>query len=191
ATRFIFLRESSYSGTLEFYKNGNIKFNGKVYDDYRFENSFFRMIPKFLKFNKIYNDINLRIYNMDAFKLLELDEFKNNPDCLINLDPPYFLQEDIQYTIDDLKTLESKHLKDCKISYNQPNFPHLDVLNLFPKINFIYNNNSHQILDYYNEKFGVKSMPYDRKEKMTATKDKKTKIVQETISYHNSLLKNL
>jgi len=186
AIRFIFLRAMEYSGTIKYNEYGH-KISKKVFDMTKATNEIFRVIPKLEKFNEFYNNMDVQFYNMDAFELLKLDEFKNRTDILLNLDPPYIKQEEHIYTEDELEKLTNKDLSDCSIDYDQPNFPHIEIFDLFSKYNIIYNNNYHQIVDFYATKENSNISYFDRKELIGATNDNKANIVREIIVYKNSL----
>ena len=188
--RFMFLRELAFSGVLRYRKKedgGGHEYSKSIYNMKRATNELFRIIPKIMKFSKLYNEIDIQFYNMDAFELLELDEFKNNADCLVNLDPPYVdeMQDDIDEDI--LKDMSDNELEDCTVNYNV-DFKHIDLLKKFNKMNFIYNNNKHPIVEYYSNKVNASHELFNRVDNLSATKDKKSKIVQEYIVNNNSLI---
>lgn len=187
--RFIFLRGLEYSATLEYHKDGYHRFSKKIYCPRKIYSWIFNQIPKISNLSKIYNEIDLQITNRDAFDILEDSEFKNNPNCLINLDPPY-IKEDYKkvYSQEELENLTSNQLTDCRLDYNQPKFPHIELLQEFPNINFIYNNNQHQVVTYYKELSNSKNVFFPRKDKFFTKKNELPKIVMEDIVYNNSLI---
>lgn len=184
---FIILRDLAYSGAINFHSDGTFKFSKKIYDLKRYFPWFFRQLNRISYFSKIYNDLDIQIYNLDCFELLEMKGIKGNPNALINLDPPYIKQTTKNYAFEELEHLTSKELKDCDIDYNQK-FPHIELLKLLPNYNFIYNNNSHPIVNFYANKINSNSKPFNRKEVMTSKKDKEVKIVEETILFKNSII---
>ncbi len=189
SVRFIILRDFQFSGNLEYSKTtGLMRMASRIYDTKKMYKWFFKQPIRIQKISKIYNDLDIKFYNLDCFELFELDEIKNNADCLINLDPPYVKQTKKTFTEEELEKMTDSEIEDCKIDYNQV-FPHTKLLKLLPTMNFIYNNNQHPIVDYYVKKTNALSETFDRKEKMTARKGKKVVIVKESIVYNNSLIK--
>lgn len=187
--RFIFLRGLEYSATLEYHKDGYHRFSKKIYCSNKIYGWIFNQIPKISNLNKIYNEIDLQITNRDAFDILEDSKFKNNSNCLINLDPPYIKEEkDNFYTNEELSTLTSNQLGDCRVDYNQPKFPHIELLQKFQNLNFIYNNNQHQVVTYYNNKSNSKNVLFPRKDTILSKKGETVRIIMEDIVYNNSLI---
>lgn len=201
--RFILLRDLAFSGTVLFNDDGYHKFSNKIFSGTKIFPWFFKQITRINKFSKIYNDLDIKICNLDCFKLLNKEEIKNNPNALINLDPPYIeqlkkdssqllnklkdLQDSDNLTFTSLKSKEIKEeLKDCTVNYNQK-FPHIELLELLPNYNFIYNNNSHLVIDYANKIINAHSNSFDRKEVMSSKKGQQTPIVKEIILFKNSL----
>lgn len=202
--RFIILRDLEYSGTVKFNKDGTFKFGVDVYDMKRLFPWFFRQTKRIKKFSKIYNDLDIKIYNLDCFELLEQEGIKDNPNALINLDPPYIKQlnksdNQLLKHLEDLKVSNNltfnsfrneeivKKIKDCKVDYNQK-FPHIDLLEILQNYNFIYNNNSHPVIDYSNQLIKAYCEDFDRKEVLSSMKNRKAKIVTEIILFKNSLI---
>jgi len=187
--RFIFLRGLEYSATLEYHKEGYHRFSKKIYCSRKIYGWIFNQIPKISNLSKIYNEIDLQITNKNAFDILEDSRFKNNPNCLINLDPPY-IKEDYKniYSQEELENLTSNKLADCRLDYNQPKFPHIELLQKFPNINFIYNNNQHQVVTYYKELSNSKNVLFPRKDTMIAKKNESVRVIMEDIVYNNSLI---
>jgi hypothetical protein len=189
SVRFIILRDFQFSGNLEYNKKtGLMRMSSKIYDTKKMYKWFFKQPIRIQRISKIYNELDIQFYNLDCFELLKLKEIKNNPNALINLDPPYVKQTNKTFTEEELEKMTDKEIEDCRVDYNQK-FPHTELLKLLPTMNFIYNNNKHPIVDYYVKKMTAKSVIFDRKEKMTARKGKKVAIVKESIVYYNSLIK--
>lgn len=187
--RFIILRDFQFSGNLEFDKEtGFMKMASKIYCYTKMYKWFFRQTIRIQQISKIYNDLDIQIHNKDCFELLELEGIKNNPNALINLDPPYVKQSNKSFTVEELEKMTDNELEDCRIDYNQK-FPHIKLLKLLPMFNFIYNNNKHAIVDFYSKKANSEIQIFDRLEKMVARKGKKVSIVKEYILYNNSLIK--
>lgn len=188
SVRFIILRDLQFSGNLEYNKKtGLMKMASKIYDTKRMYKWFFKQPVRIKEISKIYNKLDIRFYNLDCFELFELEEIKNNPDCLINLDPPYIKQTKKSFTEEQLKKMTDKEIENCRVDYNQK-FSHTKLLKLLRTMNFIYNNNTHPIVDYYAKKVNAISEPFDRLEKINAKKGKKIEIVKESIVYNNSLI---
>lgn len=201
--RFIILRDLTFSGVIKFHKDKSFNFAKKIFSGSKVFPWFFRQITRIKKISKIYNDLDIKIYNLDCFELLKLDDIKNNPNALINLDPPYIqqlkgkeeeyiselkkLKEDNNLTFETLKVSSSKKTKDCKINYNQK-FPHFDLLELLPNYNYIYNNNNHPIIDYAKFILNSNTQDFNRKETMANKQNQKSNIVKETILYKNSFI---
>lgn len=201
--RFIILRDLTFSGTITFHKDGSFHFAKKIFCGTKVFPWFFRQITRIKKISKSYNDLDIKIYNLDCFELLKLDGIKNNPNVLINLDPPYIqqlkkneeeyiielekLKEENNLTFETLKVSSEKKAKDCNINYNQK-FPHFDLLELLPNYNYIYNNNKHPIINSAKYILDSNTQEFDRKETMANKKNQKANIVKETILFKNSLI---
>lgn len=200
--RFILLRDLAFSGIINFRKDGTFKFSEKIFAGSKVFPWLFKQVTRINKFSKIYNELNIQIYNLDCFELLQLNVIKNNPNALINLDPPYIEQmkkketeyinqlEDLKLSnnlnFKTIKEVSFEKLKDCTIDYNQK-FPHIDLIESLNSFNFIYNNNSHIVIDYSNEIINAHKKDFDRKENMANKKNEKAKIVKEIILFKNSL----
>lgn len=186
---FIILREFRYSGNLEFYKDGTMKMFSKIYNEKKLYKWVLRQITRIDTISSIYNELNIEIYNKDYSEILEMEGVKNNPNALINLDPPYVKPTTNKYTYEELEKLKSSDVGDCKNDYNQLDFTHIELLEKLKDFNFIYNNNKHQIVKHYADKINAKCQVFFRNELILARKGGKTKTTSEYIVYNNSTIK--
>lgn len=187
--RFILLRGLEYSAVLDYHKDGYHRFSRRIYNTKKLYSWIFNQIPKISNLSRIYNEMDLQITNRDAFDILEDPKFKKNPNCFINMDPPYIKEEKEKlYTYEELESLTSNQLGDCKVDYNQKKFPHIELLKKFSNLNFLYNNNQHQIVTYFKEQTNSKNILFPRKENIIAKKNESPKTVMEDIVYNNSLI---
>ncbi len=181
STRFIFLRDLEFSGIVKYNKDGGYKFDKKVFANNTMFNIIMNYIPKIKEFNYIYNKLDIEFTNKDCFELLNQDDIKNNSDCLINLDPPYLA------TDSDNTDNTSNEIKNCTINYNQ-DFKHIDLLDMLPDMNFIYNNNKHTKIKEYADKLNCNMDKFFRPNNIGVKKGQKAKKQIEYILYKNSLL---
>lgn len=150
--RFMILTMFSYSGNTKINDDGTFHFTKEsVYNEKGLLATL--SIPiRLKKFNEIYNKFEIEFRLGDAFDLLE--EYKNNPNVLLNMDPPYVKEDRSKEMTEDTA------ICGVGIEYGQPDFPHerlvKDYLNC---TNFIYNNNIHPFLVDY-EKNTIFIAPY-------------------------------
>ncbi|WP_417334602.1 hypothetical protein [Halarcobacter sp.] len=187
---FLLLQGVMYSGipkydNSESARDTDFKFSHKIYDIDRYHSVLLNQIPKIKQFSKIYNQVEIEFRNQDFFEIL--DEFKDNPDVLFNLDVPYITEG--KEVLDDeyLSKMTSKDLEDCVINYNLY-FDHLKIIKELKKINFIYNNNAHPILTYYANKFDIEVGEFIRSENTSSKLGEETKRVKEFILFKNSFI---
>ncbi len=187
STIFLLLRSLEFSGVVQYNKDGGYAFDKKIYTNSIMFHIIIKYISKVKKFKNIYNKLNIEFRNEDCFTLLEEDGIKNNPNCLINLDPPYLAQNDEKIDEKVLEQLTSNEIQDCTINYNEE-FSHIDLLKKLSSMNFIYNNNQHPIIKYYAKKIDANILDYARPNTIGVKKGVVGKIAKEYILYKNSII---
>lgn len=180
--KFIVLTMFAFSGNTKINDDGTFHFTERsVYNSKGLMNVL--TIPvRLKKFNEIYNKFDIEFRFGDAFELLE--KYKNNPNVLINIDPPYVAEN--RNKIFTKKT----PILSVGIEYGQPDFPHKKLAKYsLNNLNFIYNNNFHPFLLWYEKKYNLHSAIHDRPNSNSRVeKGEKRDIVREIILYGNKAL---
>ncbi|MEA3513259.1 MAG: hypothetical protein U9R37_06630 [Campylobacterota bacterium] len=180
--RFIILTMFAYSGNTKINNDGTFQFiKNSVYNEKGLLSTL--SIPiRLKKFNEIYNKFDIEFREGDAFKII--DEYKNNPNALINIDPPYVAEN--RSKIFTKKT----PILGVGIEYGQSDFPHKRLVKKsLNNINFIYNNNIHPFLLWYEKKYQLHGAIHDRPNSNSRVeKGTKRDIVREIILYGNKAL---
>jgi site-specific DNA-adenine methylase len=182
--RFIILTMFSYSGNTKINDDLTFQFTKEsVYNEKGLLATL--SIPiRLKKFNEIYNKFDIEFRFGNAFDLLE--EYKNNQNVLLNMDPPYVKEDRSK------EMTENTIIIGVGIEYGQQDFSHerlvKDYLNC---TNFIYNNNIHPFLLDYEKKYNLHSTIHDRPNSNSRVeKGEKRDIVREIILWENKALKN-
>ena len=180
--RFIILTMYAFSGNTKIDNDGKFKFTeNSVYNKKGLMNVL--TIPvRLKKFNEIYSKFDIEFRLGDAFDLLE--EYKNNPNVLLNMDPPY-VEEDREK-----KITKDTIICGVGIEYGQPDFPHERLVkNYLNCTNFIYNNNIHPFLLSYEKSYQLHSTIHDRPNSNSKVKKgTKRNIVREIVLWGNKAL---
>jgi len=188
STLMIMLSAFNYSGVVNFKADGSISFGTPIYEAGDVEDFFYKTIKRINTYHKLYKRFEMKFYNFDYLTIYSL--FKNEPHTLWNIDPVYLEESKRQYTREEIRNLKDSELIGCGIDYSQKIFKHRGVLESLKDIDFIYNNNTHPLLHYYIQEFGLKSKPFIRKNSTGSKKGKKVTEVEELTLYQNNYNKS-
>jgi len=184
STLMIMLSAFNYSGVVNFKVDGSISFGNPIYEVDDIKDFLYKTIKRINTYSQLYNKFEMKFYNFDYLTLY--NHFKKEPNTLWNIDPVYLEESKRKYTREEILNLKDSELIGCGINYSQKIFKHRGVLESLKNIDFIYNNNTHPLLHFYIQEFGLKFKPFIRKENTSSQKGKKVKEVEELTLYQNN-----
>jgi len=183
STLFLMLSVFNFSGVVGFKSDGSISFSNSIYEFKDIKDFFFSILKRIDTFNQLYNQFEMKFYNNSFFTLYH--HFHTEPHTLWNIDPVYLEENLTPYDKKTMSSFTNNDIKGCSVNYSQNKFNHLGVLDCLQNINFIYNNNTHPILEHYKQKFNLHSKEFIRNENIPNQMNRRKK-VKEIILYGNN-----